>query len=342
VRRSFKRKNKQNQGIVIVFFFSQKKISCASRIVPPNFDSGEATKKEFCQSRHSLYFSDNFSMPSREPISAPNQLSATVIEQTPLTGERRRRIGEILAQHGRVTVNELSKLFGVTSVTIRSDLDTMAAAGALIRDRGGAIAHTSTTLAVAFEKRAAQNREQKRHIGRLASKLVNERETIILDAGSTVMEMARSLPAERPCTVVTTALNVAARVGALQNVNVLIAGGSLSRETISTVGAIAERDLENLIVDKLFLSTMAFDEAHGLTDDLFDIARVKAAMIRSARRVILLADSSKWGKSAFAKIAPLGEIDILVTDSALSVEAQKIIQRFGVEIMLADGPGTAQ
>lgn len=280
-------------------------------------------------------------MPTRESMSAPNPAMAAEPEQTPLTGERRRRIGDVLAHQGRVTVNELSKLFGVTSVTIRSDLDTMAAEGSLIRDRGGAIAHTSTTLAVAFEKRAVQNREQKRLIGRLASTLVNERETIIMDAGSTVMEMAHSLPSEKPCTIVTTALNVAARVGALQNVNVIIAGGSLSRETISTVGALAERDLENLIVDKLFLSTMAFDAEHGLTEDLFDIARVKASMIRSARRVILLADSSKWGKSAFAKIAPLGEIDILITDSGLSLEAQKIIQRFGVEIMLADGTASA-
>jgi DeoR/GlpR family transcriptional regulator of sugar metabolism len=229
----------------------------------------------------------------------------------PLTGERRRRIREILGRQGRVTVNELSKLFRVTVVTIRSDLDTMAAEGALIRDRGGAIAHTSTTLAVAFEKRAVQNREQKR-------------------------QMAHSLSAEKPCTIVTTALNVAARVGALEKVNVLIAGGSLSRETISTVGALAERDLENLIVDKLFLSTQAFDAEHGLTDDSFDIARVKAAMVRSARRVILLADSSKWGHSAFAKIIPLGEIDVLITDSGLSPEAQKIIRRFGIEIMLAD------
>ncbi len=275
-------------------------------------------------------------MPPGESISEPNRVIPAEPEQTPLTGERRRKIGEILAREGRVTVNELSKLFGVTSVTIRSDLDTMAAEGALIRDRGGAIAHTSTTLVVAFEKRAVQNREQKRLIGKMASSLVNDRETIIMDAGSTVMEMAHSLPSEKPCTIVTTALNVAARVGALQNVNVLIAGGSLSRETISTVGALAERDLENLIVDKLFLSTQAFDAEHGLTDDSFDIARVKAAMIRSARRVILLADSSKWGNSAFAKIAPLGEIDVLITDRGLSLEAQKIIQRFGVEIMLTD------
>src|SRR3984893_7139047 len=150
-------------------------------------------------------------------------------EPMPLTGERRRRIREILGRQGRVTVNELSKLFRVTVVTIRSDLDTMAAEGALIRDRGGAIAHTSTNPAVAFEKGAVQNGERKRHSGRVASTLVNDRETIIMDAGSTVMEMAHSLPSEKPCTIVTTALNVAARGGALEKGNVLIAGGSLSR-----------------------------------------------------------------------------------------------------------------
>src|SRR5258707_15792913 len=144
-------------------------------------------------------------------------------DPTPLTGERRRRIREILGRQGRVTVNELSKLFRVTVVTIRSDLDTMAAEGALIRDRGGAIAHTSTALAVAFEKRAVQNREQKQQIGRVASTLVNDRETIIMDAGSTVMEMAHSLPSEKPCMIVTTALNVATLAVALQKLIILIA-----------------------------------------------------------------------------------------------------------------------
>jgi DeoR family transcriptional regulator of aga operon len=257
-------------------------------------------------------------------------------EQSPLTGERRRRIGEILAREGTVRVNDLSLLFRVTEVTIRTDLDTMAREGLLIRDRGGAIAQTSTSLSTAFEKRALQNLDQKRQIGRTAAKLVDEGETIILDAGSTIMEMARNLLPARHCTIVTTALNIAAQVGALPHAHVLIAGGSLSRETISTVGALAERDLENLIVDKLFLSTQAFDAEAGLTDVSLDIARVKAAMIRSARQVILLADSSKWGRSAFAKIAPLSEIDILISDDALPEKACKAIRRFGIEILYSE------
>ena len=256
-------------------------------------------------------------------------------QQSLLTGERRVRIGELLARKGSVRVNELSRLFRVTEVTVRSDLDAMAREGLLVRDRGGAIAHTSTSLSTAFEKRALEHAEQKRQIGKAAAAMVENGETIILDAGSTVMEMARNLGEQKSFTVVTTALNIAAQVGALPKVHVLVAGGFLSPETISTVGAITERELERLTVDKLFLSTQAFDAETGLTDVSLDVARVKAAMIRSARRTILLADSSKWGNSTFAKIASLAEIDIIITDDGLSEKARKAIRRFEIDLIEA-------
>lgn len=267
-------------------------------------------------------------------IETTSEASGT--EPSLLTGERRVRIGELLARNGSVRVNELSRLFGVTEVTVRNDLDAMAREGLLVRDRGGAIAHTSTNLSTAFEKRALEHAEQKRRIGRAAAALVDNGETIILDAGSTVMEMTRNLTEEKSFTVVTTALNIATQVGSLPKVHVLVAGGFLSPETISTVGAIAERDLERLTVDKLFLSTQAFDVDTGLTDISLDVARVKAAMIRSARRIILLADSSKWGLSTFAKIAPLAEIDVLITDDGLSEEARKAIRQFEIELIESD------
>jgi len=270
------------------------------------------------------------------PKSSEANHESSGAEQSLLTGERRVRIGALLARNGSVRVNELSRLLRVTEVTVRNDLDAMAREGLLVRDRGGAIAHTSTSLSTAFEKRAVEHAEQKRRIGRAAAALVGTGETIILDAGSTVMEMARNLAEEKSLTVVTTGLNIAAQVGALPKVHVLVVGGFLSSETISTVGTIAERELEHLIVDKLFLSTQAFDAETGLTDVSLDVARVKAAMIRSARRIILLADSSKWGNSTFAKIASLKEIDILITDNGLSDKARKAIRRFDIELIEAD------
>jgi DeoR/GlpR family transcriptional regulator of sugar metabolism len=164
---------------------------------------------------------------------------------------------------------------------------------------------------------------------------VDDGETVILDAGSTVMEMARNMVARKSLTVVTTGLNIAAQVGSVPGVHVLVAGGFLSRETVSTVGTMAERDLENLIVDKLFLSAQAFNAESGLTDVSLEVARVKAAMIRSARRIILLADSSKWGLSMFAKIAPLPEIDVLITDDHLPKAARKTIRHLNIELVEA-------
>jgi DeoR family transcriptional regulator, aga operon transcriptional repressor len=257
-------------------------------------------------------------------------------EPTLLTGERRIKIAELLTRKGSVRVSELSKLFRVTEVTVRSDLDAMARDGLLVRDRGGAIAHTSTSLSTAFEKRAAEHAEEKRKIGRAAAALVEDGETVILDAGSTMMEMARNLPARKSLTIVTTGLNIAAQVGAIPGIHVLVAGGFLSPETVSTVGAMAERDLESLIVDKLFLSPQAFDASSGLTDISLHVARVKAAMIRSARRIIILADSSKWGATRFAKFASLDEVDVLITDAGLPPAARKAVLSAGIELMQTD------
>jgi DeoR/GlpR family transcriptional regulator of sugar metabolism len=183
--------------------------------------------------------------------------------------------------------------------------------------------------------RALENQPQKRLIGRLAATLIEPGETVILDAGSTIMEMARQLSADVPVTVVTTALNIAAQAGALPNAKVIIAGGSLSRETISTVGSIAERDLGDLLVDKAFISAQAIHPVAGLTDVSLEIARVKAAMIRSARKVILLADGSKWGRTMFAKVAALKEVDVLVTDAGLPAAAKPALKKANVELHIA-------
>ena len=254
-----------------------------------------------------------------------------------LSVERRARIAELVAQQGAVYVNELSRTFGVSEVTIRSDLDLMAKQGLVVRDRGGAIANTKTNLATVFEQRATLNLEAKQRIGRAAAGLVAPGETIIMDAGTTLMEMAKSLENVAPLTVVTNALNVATQVGIVPGVNVILIGGSLSRETISTVGTIAERDLSDLLAQKVFLGTHALDPEEGAVDVAIELAGVKRAMIRASRQVILLADSSKWGRSgnvAFAKVVPFAGIDTVVSDTNLSEAARATLVQHGIEIIL--------
>ena len=253
-------------------------------------------------------------------------------EHSLLMGERRRRIGELVAAHGVVRVADLVKLFGTSDVTIRNDLELLAREGVLVRDHGGAIAPTHTSLSVAFGQRAKLNLQSKQRIGAAAAGMVLPAETIILDAGTTLMEMAKRLPAVSPLTIMTNSLNIATVVGSHSGIHVMLAGGSLSPETISTVGPLAEHDLREFLVDKLFLGIQAFELGAGLSDVSLDVARVKAAMISAASYVVLLADSTKYPTRAFARVAPLSDIDCLITDRGFPEEAAEEMAAQGIEI----------
>ena len=254
--------------------------------------------------------------------------------RAPSTGERRERITAIVAREGAARVADLSQMFGVSEVTIRNDLESLARQGVLVRDHGGAIANSGSTLALAFGQRAQHNEEIKRRIGYAAAQLVQAGDTIIMDAGTTLMEMAKSLSNYSPLTVVTNALNVATQVGSLPDVNIILAGGALSRETISTIGALAERDLNDLIVDKLFLGAHVVDVEAGVSDVSVEVARVKMAMIRAARQVILLADSSKWGQKAFARVVPLSHVHTVITDVGLAAATIKQLEKLGTSVIV--------
>ncbi|MCZ7543302.1 MAG: DeoR/GlpR family DNA-binding transcription regulator [Anaerolineae bacterium] len=251
-----------------------------------------------------------------------------------MAAERRARITEFVVQQGSVRVSELSALFQVSEVTIRNDLDLLHKQGSLIRDHGGAIAEIHATAFIDFARRTRENLAEKQRIGRAAALLVQPDETIIMDAGTTVMEMARSLSSDLSLTVVTNGLNVASRMGMSSNAHVILLGGCFNRETISTLGTETERELDNVRVQRVFLGTHAMDIASGLTDTAIEVAHVKRRMVEAAREVILLADSSKWGRIAFAKTIPFSEVDIMITDAGLPDQAQKTLRSLGVELIL--------
>lgn len=267
--------------------------------------------KELCRSR------------STQPDEVPSRL----------VGARRRKIAQLVATEGVVRVSNLVKLFAVSDVTIRNDLEVLAREGVLIRDHGGALARTHTHLSVAFDQRAMLNLECKQRIGAAAANMVIAGETIILDAGTTLMEMAKRLPAVSPLTIMTNSLNIATEVGSRPGVHVMLAGGSLSTETISTVGPLAERDLRELLVDRVFLGIQAFDPDVGLSDVSIDVARVKAAMVSAANRVVLLADSTKYATRAVARVAPLSRIDCLITDCGFPEDAVHNLAALDVEVI---------
>jgi len=260
------------------------------------------------------------------------------MEESPLMLDRRSQIADIVQQLGAVRVQDLAARFQVSSVTIRSDLAQLEREGMLVRDRGGAVARGAVNATVrtltAFEQRTELHHEQKQRIGQVAARLVTPGDSIIIDAGTTTVQMVPHLRRATPLTVVTNGLNVAAELRSV-GADVLLLGGSLNYTSLSTLGPIAEQSLAELTVQKLFLAAQAIDLQAGLTDTTPEIAQVKRAMVRAARQVILLADSSKWGKVGFIKVIALQQVHTVITDSELPAASQSALERLGIELIVA-------
>ncbi|HEY8965889.1 MAG TPA: DeoR/GlpR family DNA-binding transcription regulator, partial [Candidatus Methylacidiphilales bacterium] len=147
--------------------------------------------------------------------------------------------------------------------------------------------------------------------------------------------MVPHLKGVSPLTVVTNAVNVAQELAAATEAKVILLGGAYSRTSASNLGPMAENSLAEMTIDVLYLGTQAFDLEHGLTDTTVEIAQLKRAMIRAARRVVLLADSAKWETSGFIQVAPLSSIHTLVADEGLPPAARRRIASLGIEVVIA-------
>jgi DeoR/GlpR family transcriptional regulator of sugar metabolism len=256
-----------------------------------------------------------------------------------MTQHRRRQIAALVQSEGSAHVTILARTFGVSAVTIRNDLSALEKKGDLLRDRGGAIpapvpSPRQVRHLLGLSERAVLNIEAKQRIGKAAAQFVQPGDTIIMDAGTTVVEMAHHLAGVSPLTVVTNAPNVALTIGAETDAHVILLGGTLSREASSTVGPLAERTLADLNVQKVFLGTQALDLEDGLTDTTLEIAQVKRAMIKAAKEVYLLADSTKWDHTGFIKVASLEGIDALITDEKFPASARTALEHLGIRLVL--------
>jgi len=254
-----------------------------------------------------------------------------------MTNQRRAQIADLVRERGSMRVTELAELFQVSEVTIRNDLVQLEKDGELVRDRGGAVpgvAPRQITSLLAVEQRAHLQTEQKRRVARAAAALVKPGDTIIMDAGTTVVEMVPFLVDITPLTVVTNALNVVLEVAAKTEARIILLGGTFNREASSSIGSITERMLGDLVVQKAFLGTQAFDLENGLTDTTLEIAEVKRAMIRAARRTVLLTDSTKLGRSGFIKVAPLTAMHTVICDDGLPAEMRSALEQLGIEVTI--------
>jgi DeoR/GlpR family transcriptional regulator of sugar metabolism len=252
-----------------------------------------------------------------------------------LPNQRREKILEMIREDGHAKVLQLSKIFKVTEVTVRQDLEKLEKEGYIIREHGGAYLKN---VGLNVKNITLQNQEflaEKAAIAKKAIEFIHDGDTIILDSGSTTTEIARIIQGYRNLTVITNSLNIALILGAGPEINLVLTGGEFKAPTLSLTGQKAADFFDDLHVDKLFLATAGITLKAGLTYPSISDICVKRAMIESANEVILVADSSKIGKSSFASLGALSLIDYLITDSNIKDEDVEMFQKNDIKMILA-------
>jgi DeoR family transcriptional regulator of aga operon len=252
-----------------------------------------------------------------------------------LVEERRRRILELLSKEERATVEELADRFNVSTVTIRGDLDVLADAGAIVRSHGGALKRLEQQDAPIAVKETLHHGEKVR-IGHAAALLIREGETIILDSGTTTVEIARQIKflKLKSLTVITNALNIATELANLPHLRVIMIGGILRQMSYSTVGPQAEQILRALNADRLFLGVDGLDPEIGLTTPDVLEAQLNGLMIRVAREVTAVADSSKFHRRSLSVIADVGDVHRIITDDGADPKLIAALRARNIEVMV--------
>lgn len=253
-----------------------------------------------------------------------------------LTEERRREIVNLLDKQGRVTVSELCKLFAISAVTARSDLDALHAGGLLVRSHGGGIRPVAGPD-YPLKVRETIFHEEKQRIAQAAATLIKPFQTVIIGSGTTCGELAlqiRRAPPEH-LTVITYALNVALRLADTPNLSLMLIGGIFRHVSNALVGPQAEQMISGLHADHCFLTTVGIDAAIGVTTlDILE-AQLNAKILQASHEVTILADSSKFGHRSLALIAGVDRLHRVITDGAAPTETLDQFRARGVKVLIA-------
>lgn len=249
--------------------------------------------------------------------------------------ERHKLILDKLAKDGFVNVNELSKEFQVSAVTIRKDLKQLEERKLLYRSHGRAIPSNPYITDHHVEIKEKINADEKLRIANAAKKTLQANDTIILASGTSVVEFARQIAEMEKLTVVSASLNTSIILAKNPNIDVIQLGGSVRTNSSSIIGPIGEKMLTEFNVTKLFLGVDGIDLDYGLTTTNAMEASLNKVMINAAQKIIVLADSSKFGRKGFGRICGLDEVDQIITDSGIDEVSRTKILELGIDLTLA-------
>ena len=251
--------------------------------------------------------------------------------------ERQQAIATLVTERGRLAVTAVAEQFGVTTETVRRDLALLERAGMLRRVHGGAVPAGALTLVeTGLGERHGTRTEAKRAIAAAALDLLPRRDgSVLLDGGTSTAALADVLPADRRLYVATNSVPIAARLSASPGVTLHVLGGRVRGLTQTAVGDSTVRAMEDLRVDVAFLGANGITPGHGFSTPDEAEAATKRAMVRSAQRVVVLADSSKLGREHLVRFASVEDVDVLVTDRGADPGVVAELETTGIEVLVA-------
>jgi DeoR/GlpR family transcriptional regulator of sugar metabolism len=246
--------------------------------------------------------------------------------------ERRQKIIEFIQKDRKVYVSNLSQVFNVTEETIRRDLEKLESENRLTRTYGGAVLNQHTNEDLSFPKRKSTNRELKQKIALKAAELITDGDTIMMDTSSTCLELMEALQDKKGLTIITNSIKIPYDFVS-SHFNIISTGGTLRGHSLSLVGPVAHSTLQNYYVDMAVMSCKGLSLEQGIMESNEPENELKKSMIKQARKFILLADHTKFNKTAFIKLSDFINIDSIVTDCEPTENWLKLVKKHNIQIV---------
>lgn len=252
-----------------------------------------------------------------------------------LIAERRSLIIQELRENKKVVVNELSRKFNVSEETIRRDLDKLSEEGIVIKGYGGAVLKEQYAVELPFNVRYKMNPEGKTTIAELAAGQIMNGDYIFLDASSTTVYLSRTMRNREfeKLTVITNSIENTVTLAPVAGCEIVMTGGTVHSQTMSLMGSKAVESVYGYHVDKAFISCNGLDITRGITEGNDEVVSMKQAIIKAADKVILLADSDKFGRSSFSQVCDLSAVNMLITDMRPSDRWVEKIAEMNIELI---------
>lgn len=235
-----------------------------------------------------------------------------------LPEERRIKIVNELEKEGKVEVENLAKKLNVSPMTIRRDLEYLEKNGVVLRTHGGAVYNSILNYEVPYKNKEVINKNEKERIGRKSAEFIKEGQSIILDAGTTCLEVAKNIKFMKNITVITNDIKIIFELYNNPNINLFCMGGLVQKNVGAIIGNYTEEFLKSINADYAFIGVSSIDEEYFMSTPTIEKAFLKKEMVRRSNKSVVLADHSKFNKRSLARICNISEVDILISDVSLN------------------------